>query len=114
MHISELQQKVDHWINTIGVRYFDVMTNTLILNEETGEFSRLVARIHGEQSFKQPLTKEEEKLALEDELCDIIWVTTCLANQLGINLEEALQRNFEKKTARDQNRHKNNEKLFDE
>jgi NTP pyrophosphatase (non-canonical NTP hydrolase) len=113
MQLSELQQKVDHWIKTIGVRYFDVMTNTLILNEETGEFSRLVARIHGEQSFKQPLSKEEQKLALEDELCDIIWVSTCLANQLGINLEEAIHRNFEKKTARDQNRHITNEKLSD-
>jgi NTP pyrophosphatase (non-canonical NTP hydrolase) len=86
MHISELQEQVDQWIKTIGVRYFNVMTNALILNEEVGEFSRLVARIHGEQSFKQPLTAEEQKAALQDELADIIWVSVCLANQLNIDL----------------------------
>ncbi|HMP29443.1 MAG TPA: nucleotide pyrophosphohydrolase [Saprospiraceae bacterium] len=111
MEIKDLQQKIDHWIKTIGVRYFDVMTNTLILNEEVGEFSRLVARIYGEQSFKIPLSEEEQKLALEDELADVIWVSICLANQMGINLEDAIQRNIKKKTNRDQNRHRNNDKL---
>ena len=111
MEITELQTKVDEWIKTIGVRYFDVMTNTLILNEETGEFSRLVARIFGEQSFKIPLSEDEQKAALEDELTDIIWVSVCLANQLNINLEEAIKRNLDKKTVRDKNRHKQNKKL---
>jgi len=112
MEISELQSKVDEWIKTIGVRYFNVMTNTLILNEETGEFSKLVARIFGEQSFKVPLSEKEQQAALEDELADIIWVSVCLANQLNINLEQALKRNLNKKTIRDQTRHKENEKLF--
>lgn len=111
MEIAELQKKVDEWIRTIGVRYFDVMTNTLILNEESGEFSRLVARIYGEQSFKTPMTETEQITALEDELADIIWVSVCLANQLNIDLEKAINRNFEKKSSRDQNRHKENKKL---
>jgi NTP pyrophosphatase (non-canonical NTP hydrolase) len=112
MEISELQAKVDEWIKTIGVRYFNVMTNTLILNEETGEFSKLVARIFGEQSFKVPLSEKEQQAALEDELADIIWVSVCLANQLNINLEQALKRNLNKKTIRDQTRHKENKKLL--
>jgi NTP pyrophosphatase (non-canonical NTP hydrolase) len=88
------------------------MTNTLILNEEVGEFSRLVARIHGEQSFKLPTTKEEGEAMLSDELADIIWVTTCIANQLGINLEDAVIKNIKKKTNRDSERHKSNDKLI--
>ena len=111
MEIKELQSTVDQWIKTIGVRYFNEMTNTLILNEEVGEFSRLVARIYGEQSFKTPLSREEQQNALEDELADIIWVSVCLANQLGINLEDAIKRNMDKKTKRDSTRHINNDKL---
>ena len=111
MKIAELQQRVDDWIKKYGVRYFDIKTNTLILNEEVGEFSRLVARIHGEQSFKIPPTEDEAKAMLADELADILWVTTCIANQLGISLEDALIKNVKKKTERDKDRHKANEKL---
>lgn len=111
MEIKELQSTVDHWIKTIGVRYFDEKTNTLILNEEVGEFSRLVARIYGEQSFKTPMTVSQQQEALADELSDIIWVSVCLANQLGINLEDALQKNIDKKTKRDFDRHRNNDKI---
>jgi NTP pyrophosphatase (non-canonical NTP hydrolase) len=111
MEIKELQTTVDHWIKTIGVRYFDEKTNTLLLNEEVGEFSRLVARIYGEQSFKTPMTPSQQQEALADELSDIIWVSVCLANQLGINLEEALQKNIDKKTKRDFDRHRNNDKI---
>jgi NTP pyrophosphatase (non-canonical NTP hydrolase) len=111
MKINELQSIVDHWIKTIGVRYFDEKTNTLILNEEVGEFSRLVARIYGEQSFKTPMTASQQQEALADELSDIIWVSVCLANQLGIDLEEAIQKNIDKKTKRDFDRHRNNDKI---
>ena len=110
MTINELQLKVDNWIQTIGVRYFNEMTNTLILQEEVGEFSRLVARIYGEQSFKKS-THTEPKEALADELADIVFVLTCLANQMNINLEEAIDKNLIKKSIRDLDRHKNNEKL---
>jgi NTP pyrophosphatase (non-canonical NTP hydrolase) len=111
MEIGVLQKQVDEWIKSIGVRYFDVMTNTLILQEEVGEFSRLVARIYGEQSFKQPLSIEDQKDALKDELTDVLWVTVCLANQLGVDLDQAIRQNIEKKTKRDEGRHKNNSKL---
>lgn len=111
MKISSLQREVDKWIKDIGVRYFSELTNMAILTEEVGEVSRLIARIYGEQSFKTPLTQSEQKDQLADELADVLWVITCLANQTGIDLESAIIKNFEKKTKRDILRHKNNEKL---
>ncbi|HOY11485.1 MAG TPA: nucleotide pyrophosphohydrolase [Saprospiraceae bacterium] len=111
MDLQTLQKSVDQWINTTGVRYFDIKTNTIILAEEVGEFSRLIARIHGEQSFKVPITEAEGKEKLQDELADILWVISCLANQLDIDLKSAMERNFEKKNRRDATRHLNNEKL---
>lgn len=111
MSIKEYQATVDTWIKDIGVRYFDEMTNTLLLNEEVGEFSRLIARIYGEQSFKKPLSEEEQHRELSDEISDIFFVLTCLSNQLGIDLEEAFAQNLRKKTKRDMDRHKGNDKL---
>jgi NTP pyrophosphatase (non-canonical NTP hydrolase) len=111
MTINEYQNDVDQWIRTIGVRYFSELTNMAILAEEVGEVSRLIARIYGEQSFKIPISPEQQKEHLADELADVIWVVTCLANQTGINLEEAIVKNVNKKTKRDMDRHKNNEKL---
>jgi NTP pyrophosphatase (non-canonical NTP hydrolase) len=111
MSIQEYQKIVDNWIKEIGVRYFDERTNTLLLNEEVGEFSRLIARIYGEQSFKKELSLEEQKAKLSDEIADIFFVLTCLSNQLNINLEEAFAQNLKKKTSRDIDRHRNNEKL---
>ena len=111
MTIKEYQQVVDHWIETIGVRYYNELTNTAILMEEVGELARLMARVHGEQSFKR---KEDEAKAqdnIADEMADIIFVVTCLANQSGIDLEAAIQRNIDKKTKRDKERHANNDKL---
>ena len=110
MSIQEYQDSVDDWIKKIGVRYFNEMTNTLILQEEVGEFSRLVARIYGEQSFKKKEVRDPEEM-LADELADIMFVTTCLANQMGIDLEKAIKTNLEKKSARDKDRHMNNPKL---
>ncbi len=107
MEISALQQEVDTWIKTYGVRYFNELTNTAILMEEVGELARIMARKYGEQSFKN---KEEEK-QLGDEMADVLWVLVCLANQAGVDLEEAMKKNMEKKTSRDKDRHKNNEKL---
>ena len=107
MEISALQQEVDTWIKTYGVRYFNELTNTAILMEEVGELARIMARKYGEQSFKN---KEEEK-QLGDEMADVLWVLVCLANQTGVDLEEAMRKNMEKKTSRDKDRHKNNEKL---
>lgn len=107
MEISALQQEVDTWIKTHGVRYFNELTNTAILMEEVGELARIMARKYGEQSFKN---KEEEK-QLGDEMADVLWVLVCLANQTGVDLEEAMKKNMEKKTSRDKDRHKNNEKL---
>lgn len=106
MTLSELQESVDQWIKEYGVRYFSELTNTAILMEEVGELARLMARKFGDQSFK-----ENEKLDLADEMADILWVLTCLANQTGVNLEEAMEKNFQKKTTRDATRHKNNPKL---
>jgi NTP pyrophosphatase (non-canonical NTP hydrolase) len=111
MTITELQQQVDHWIKTIGVRYFGELTNTAILTEEVGEVARLMSRIYGEQSFKNPTSPEDAKAMLADEMADVLWVLTCLANQTGINLEEAMQKNIEKKTLRDINRHVDNKKI---
>jgi NTP pyrophosphatase (non-canonical NTP hydrolase) len=115
MTLEEIQAEVHRWINTTGVRYFNELTNLGILMEETGELSRLMVRIYGEQSFKKgvaaPVTEEEKKQALADEMADVLWVLACLANQTGVNLTEALQKNFEKKSIRDAERHKENEKL---
>lgn len=104
--IREAQEMVDKWITTIGVRYFSPLTNMAILTEETGEVARIMARKHGDQSFK-----EGESPNLADELADLLWVTIAIANQEGIDLTEALQRNIDKKTSRDKNRHINNPKL---
>ena len=111
MTIQELQQKVDQWINTIGVRYFNPLTNMAILTEETGELASLMSRIYGEQSFKIPMTELEQKAKLADEMADVIWVLVCLANQTEVDLNQAIKRNFDKKTARDFDRHQRNEKL---
>lgn len=108
MEIKELQKDVDNWIKTIGVRYFNELTNLAILTEEVGELARIMSRKYGEQSFKNA---EEEK-GLADEMADVLWVLVCLANQTGVDLEEAIKKNIEKKTKRDKDRHKNNEKLL--
>ena len=105
--LNEAQQQVDQWIKTVGVRYFNELTNLGILVEEVGELSRLMVRIYGEQSFKE----SDKNKNLADEMADVLWVLICLANQTGVNLTEALQKNFEKKNIRDADRHKNNEKL---
>ena len=106
MTISEAQKIVDSWIKEYGVRYFDEMTNLAILTEEVGEVARIMARKYGEQSFK-----EGEKSDLSDELADVLWVLICIANQTGVDLTEALQRNIDKKTKRDNRRHHENPKL---
>lgn len=106
MEIKELQDKVDHWIKAYGVRYFSELTNMTILMEEVGELARVMARKYGEQSFK-----EGEKENLADEMADVLWVLTCLANQTGVDLTKAIEDNFAKKTARDVKRHKNNPKI---
>jgi NTP pyrophosphatase (non-canonical NTP hydrolase) len=107
MEIKEAQSKVDEWIKTTGVRYFSEMTNLGILMEEVGELSRLMVRTYGEQSFKE--TDREKELA--DEMADVLWVLICLANQTGVDLTSALEKNFEKKNSRDALRHKQNPKL---
>ncbi|WP_448528919.1 nucleotide pyrophosphohydrolase [Raineya sp.] len=106
MTLSEAQQIVDEWIKTIGVRYYNELTNTAILMEEVGEVARIMARLYGEQSFKK-----DETYDLADEMADVLFVLICLANQTGVNLTEALQKNLEKKTKRDKERHQNNPKL---
>ncbi len=105
--IAEAQQQVDEWIKTIGVRYFNELTNLGILMEEVGELSRIMVRRFGEQSFKE----SDKGKDLGDELADVLWVLICLANQTGVDLQEAFKRNMEKKTKRDKNRHINNDKL---
>ena len=105
--INEAQQKVDEWIKTVGVRYFSELTNLGILMEEVGELSRLMVRKFGEQSFKESDKGKE----LSDEMADVLWVLICLANQTGVNLTDALEKNFEKKNKRDATRHIENEKL---
>ena len=107
MTINEAQQQVDEWIKTVGVRYFNELTNLGILMEEVGELSRLMVRIYGEQSFKETDKGKE----LGDEMADVLWVLICIANQTNVDLTEALQKNFEKKISRDKDRHQNNEKL---
>ncbi len=107
MTIKDAQLAVDRWINTTGVRYFSELTNMAILTEEVGEVARIMARKYGDQSFKD----SEKHIDLADEFADVLWVLICLANQTGVDLTEALERNMNKKTKRDANRHKNNEKL---
>ncbi|WKN46342.1 nucleotide pyrophosphohydrolase [Tunicatimonas pelagia] len=107
MTLAEVQQQVDEWINTTGVRYFSELTNMAILTEEVGEVARLMSRKYGEQSFK----KSDEGKELADELADVLWVLTCIANQTGVNLTEVFQKNMAKKTQRDSDRHQQNEKL---
>jgi NTP pyrophosphatase (non-canonical NTP hydrolase) len=106
MEIRDLQQRVDEWIHTYGVRYFSELTNMAVLTEEVGELARVMARRYGDQSFKAG-----EKDNLADEMADVLWVLTCLANQTGVDLEQAMERNFQKKTERDKERHKLNPKL---
>ena len=105
--LPEAQQMVDQWIKTIGVRYFSELTNLAILTEEVGELARIMARTYGDQSFK----KSDEGKDMADEMADVLWVLICLANQTGVDLNEAFLKNIEKKTARDKDRHQNNEKL---
>ncbi len=105
--LPEAQQMVDHWIKTIGVRYFSELTNLAILTEEVGELARIMARTYGDQSFK----KSDEGKDMADEMADVLWVLICLANQTGVDLNEAFLKNMEKKTIRDKDRHQNNEKL---
>lgn len=107
MTIRETQNKIDEWINSTGVRYFSELTNLGILMEEVGELSRLMVRTYGEQSFKESDKGKE----LADEMADVLWVLMCLANQTGVDLTDALQKNFEKKNLRDADRHRQNEKL---
>lgn len=107
--IAEVQSIVDQWIKTYGVRYFDPLTNMAILTEEVGEVARVMARLYGEQSTKVGEEMSQERLA--DELADVLWVVACIANQTGCNLTEALQKNIQKKTSRDKDRHINNHKL---
>ncbi len=107
MTIQEAQQTIDKWINTTGVRYFNELTNMAILTEEVGEVARIIARKYGEQSFKE----SDKDKDLSDELADVLFVLMCIANQTGIDLTEALQKNLNKKTKRDAERHQNNEKL---
>lgn len=107
MTIQDAQEKVDQWIRTTGVRYFSELTNMAILTEEVGELARIMARTYGDQSFK----KSDLEKNLPDEMADVLWVLICLANQTGVNLTDALEKNFEKKNIRDAERHKQNKKL---
>lgn len=107
MTIKEAQESVDQWITTTGIRYFNELTNTAILMEEVGEVARVMSRKYGEQSFK----KSDEAVDLGDEMADVLFVLICLANQTGIDLTAALEKNLVKKSIRDTDRHKNNEKL---
>lgn len=108
MTIKDAQAQIDQWIKTVGVRYFNELTNLGILMEEVGELSRIMVRTYGEQSFKE----SDKGKNLPDELADVLWVLMCIANQTGVDLTEALQKNFEKKNIRDANRHQENEKLL--
>jgi NTP pyrophosphatase (non-canonical NTP hydrolase) len=107
MGLNELQVQVDTWIQTVGVRYFSELTNMAILTEEVGEVARIMSRKYGDQSFK----KSDEGKELSDELADVLWVLVCIANQTGVNLSDAMRKNFEKKNLRDNTRHLENEKL---
>ncbi|WP_192348241.1 nucleotide pyrophosphohydrolase [Algoriphagus sp. Y33] len=105
--LAEVQKQVDEWIQTVGVRYFNELTNMTILMEEVGELARIMSRTYGEQSFKD----SDKDRDLGDEMADVLWVLICLANQTGVNLTEAMKKNFEKKNIRDVDRHMNNDKL---
>lgn len=105
--IQQAQQKVDEWIKTTGVRYFSELTNMAILTEEVGEVARLMSRLYGDQSFKESDKGKE----LSDELADVLWVLICIANQTGVDLTQALEKNFQKKNLRDGDRHRSNDKL---
>jgi NTP pyrophosphatase (non-canonical NTP hydrolase) len=107
MTISQAQARVDEWIKTVGIRYFSELTNMAILTEEVGELARIMARTYGDQSFK----KSDLNRDMADEMADVLWVLICLANQTGVDLSEALEKNMEKKTHRDADRHKQNDKL---
>jgi NTP pyrophosphatase (non-canonical NTP hydrolase) len=109
LSITEAQQIVDQWIKSIGVRYFSELTNMAVLTEEVGELARVIARKYGDQSFK----KSDEKYDLADEMADVLFVLVCLANQTGVDLNDAFLKNMEKKTNRDKDRHRNNQKLKD-
>lgn len=111
MTLRDLQNDIDQWITTVGVRYFSELTNLAVLMEEVGEFSRLVARKYGEQNFKNPEDNRDIDHNLKEELADIIFVSCCLANQMGIDLTEAMKANIDKKRKRDKTRHLNNPKL---
>lgn len=111
--LRDLQSEIDQWITSIGVRYFDPMTNVAILMEEVGELARVMSRRYGEQSWKSRPSSLEEKQMLADEMADVLWVLGCLANQCDIDLTEAIQKNINKKTERDRNRHQSNTKLTD-
>ncbi|MDA3880885.1 MAG: nucleotide pyrophosphohydrolase [Prolixibacteraceae bacterium] len=105
--IKQAQSQVDQWIRTIGVRYFSELTNMAVLTEEVGELARIMARTYGDQSFKEG----ESPDTMADEMADVLWILICLANQTGVDLEEAFRKNIEKKTLRDKDRHSSNEKL---
>lgn len=111
MEICELQQRVDEWIKTYGVRYFSELTNMAVLTEEVGELARIMARRYGDQSAKSGEECSEERMA--EEMADIIWVVTCLANQTGVDLTAAIEASFAKKTSRDGTRHMQNPKLHE-
>jgi NTP pyrophosphatase (non-canonical NTP hydrolase) len=108
MTIQEAQQRVDQWITTIGVRYFSELTNMAILTEEVGELARIMARKYGDQSAKEG----EKSMDLGDEMADVLWVLICMANQTGVDLTDALEKNMQKKTTRDADRHRGNRKLM--
>ena len=111
MTLQQAQSTVDNWIKTIGIRYYNELTNTAVLMEEVGEMSRLMARIYGEQSFKRKEDEATAKDDLADEMADVLFVLICLANQTGVDLTEAFARGMEKRTTRDATRHRDNEKL---
>ncbi|GJM31102.1 MAG: pyrophosphatase [Saprospiraceae bacterium] len=111
MTLAEAQQTVDTWIKTIGIRYYDELTNTAILMEEVGEVARYMSRLYGEQSFKNPEQATTAHADMADEMADVLFVLICLANQTGVDLTDALQKNLDKKTKRDAARHAGNEKL---
>ena len=115
MTIKEAQENVDQWIREYGVRYFSELTNMAVLTEEVGELAKIIARRYGEQSWKatDERAKDNGKAALGDEMADVLWVLLCLANQTGVDLTEELRKNIEKKTKRDNERHKNNRKITD-
>jgi NTP pyrophosphatase (non-canonical NTP hydrolase) len=111
MTLDNLQKTVDKWITTIGVKYFGELTNMTVLTEEVGELARLMARVHGEQSFKRKEDEAQADANIQEELGDILFVVTCLANQMGYNLTDIMAQNLDKKTIRDKDRHVNNPKL---